>query len=137
MNLDQTDLTLAVVGMRFRTTISTRRMIYAHVTDKHEIVKCELEREPKNTHDRNAIKVIVASPPYKDFHLGYIDKDVAKVLAPVLDSDVIVVSCTLVEMNPQEATASIRVLLKAPEESLKTTGQAKRAPAKKKSSKRT
>lgn len=53
----------------------------------------ELEREPYNAHDRNAIKVLVAPPPSQQQQpprrpsrfLGYIPGRVAVLLAPLMD----------------------------------------------------
>jgi hypothetical protein len=42
--------------------MSTRRMMAAKVLSGP--ILCDLKREPENTHDENAIMVIVAEPPY-------------------------------------------------------------------------
>lgn len=46
-----------------------------------EGVRLRLEREPTNPRDKNAIKVI-----YYGFHFGYIEKDVAMTIAPLMDA---------------------------------------------------
>jgi len=51
-----------------------------------------LEREPKNAHDFNAIKAAVRKPDedapevFEDFPLGYVAREVAFVLAPMMDT---------------------------------------------------
>jgi hypothetical protein len=45
-----------------------------------------LKREPENFHDENAIAVIVKEKPYRDFHIGYLTRQVASELAPRLDA---------------------------------------------------
>ncbi len=43
-------------------------------------VELKLEREKDNQYDENAIKVM-----FDDFHLGYVNKETAKHLSPVMD----------------------------------------------------
>lgn len=47
-----------------------------------------LVREPSNTHDRNAVKVLV-----KGQHVGYLKRDLAKKCAPALDSVRTAITC--------------------------------------------
>jgi len=123
-----TEIDLAVVGIRHRVSISTRRMIGAFM--ENDFLECELEREPLNNHDENAIKVVISKKPYDGFHIGYIDRTIAATLAPLLDGEhVHVESVVITEWDTQEATATIHV-------SLKTPRQAKKKVIKKKSPKR-
>lgn len=55
----------------------------------------ELELEPDNEYDSNAIKVMIG-----DCHVGYIDRDVAAYLAPYLEEDDITVTATVVDFLP-------------------------------------
>ena len=48
-------------------------------------VNVALEREAGNAHDPNAVKVNVSVADGRAYHLGYIPKDLAAVLAPLLD----------------------------------------------------
>ena len=54
-------------------------------------VELELEREPTNQWDKNAIKVL-----YKGYLLGYIEKEVAADLALAMDVDAIEMTCKIV-----------------------------------------
>lgn len=45
-----------------------------------------LFREPGNKHDANAIKILAATGA-KRFQVGYVPKDVAAILAPLMDAD--------------------------------------------------
>jgi len=47
-------------------------------------LRLELVREPTNEHDKNAIKVM-----FVEYHLGYIPKDTAAKLAPLMDDGAI------------------------------------------------
>lgn len=127
MKSQVTNLTLNVVGLRFRTSVSTRRMMQAHVED--ETVEAVLVREPTNTHDPNAVKVILDTDPYHGFHIGYVDRVVAAALAPVLDVGVEVLAAVITDMDAEAATAQLEV-------SLKTPVQAKKKVIKKKSPKK-
>lgn len=46
----------------------------------------ELEREPYNSHDRNAIKVLLPPPAWPSRFLGYVPGRIAVLLAPLLDA---------------------------------------------------
>jgi hypothetical protein len=123
-----TEIDLSVKGMRYRVSTSTRRMIAAFM--KSDFLECALMREPDNRVDPNAIKVEISKEPYKGMQIGYIDKEVAATLAPLLDSKAVRVdSIVLTELDAQEATATIHVALKTPV-------QAKKKVIKKKSPKR-
>ena len=58
--------------------------------DRHEAasVNVSLEREAGNPHDTNAVKVNVSVAGGKPFHLGYIPKDLAALIAPLLDKGI-------------------------------------------------
>jgi len=51
-------------------------------------VNVTLEREADNAHDSNAIKVNVSVGSGAAYHLGYIPKDLAAMLAPLLDKGI-------------------------------------------------
>lgn len=48
-------------------------------------ISVTLKREPKNSHDRNAIAVYATSSNRRIFFIGYLPKAVASVLAPLFD----------------------------------------------------
>lgn len=107
-------LTLSVVGIEYRVTLTTRQMVLARMEDAGPIA-CRLEREPTNTHDRNAIKVIIAEKPYAKLHLGYLRRQIAQVLAKPLDRGVVVVKeAHLVELWPRDGEGEILVTLLMP-----------------------
>lgn len=123
--IKNTELVLPVVGMKHRISVSTRRMIESHVEET--TMECNLLRERDNVHDENAIKVVIVTKPYQGFHIGYIQREVAAVMAPMLDSgDATVAACVLTEWNSQEATADLAVIVQTP-------AQAKKKAPKKKS----
>src|SRR5580765_652242 len=128
MKTESKFLTMEVAGIQYRVSVSTRRMIGNLIAT--EIVECELEREPKNEHDANAIKVILKTKPYDGFHIGYVPRQIASVRAPVLDAGVHVIAAVLDEWDAEEGTGRLSVTLKTPE-------QAKSTPVKKKSPKKT
>ena len=63
------------VGMHFRGGEASS--IAANLTEESEV---RLEREPENPYDAYAIKVMLG-----DFHLGYIERDKAAWISPLLD----------------------------------------------------
>jgi hypothetical protein len=110
---------LTFVGMQYRLTLSTRRLVEQHVNEGTP-VKCKLVREPENLHDKNAIKVMISTVPYVGMHIGYITRHLAEVLAPALDSgDRTVSSCTILELNAQDGSGLVEVKLKTANSSRK------------------
>lgn len=103
---------LTVVGIQHRVTMSTRKMI-ADKLDKEGPVKCKLLREPDNSHDKLAIKVLISEGVYKNLHLGYIRRVVNQVWTPLIDSGKLVVKTGwLIELWPSEGEAEILVEVK-------------------------
>jgi hypothetical protein len=108
-----TKLEIPIAGMKYRVSISTRRMMVTHVEE--ETVECLLVRDPENTHDENAVKVVVENSPYSGFHIGFVPATVAKHLAPLLDDITTqVAACVITEMDAIEGTAMLFVTLKTP-----------------------
>lgn len=98
-------LTTTVKGLRYRVTPQTLN-IMRDVTP----LDARLEREPDNTADENAIKVILCGKPWKDFHLGYIGRAVAAELAPKLDAGKLEIQiATVTDIDPEEGEAQIRL----------------------------
>ena len=72
----------SVVGIQYRTTLPVRRKLAELVPFSVVLV-----REPKNTHDPNAIAVQISEGTFVDgMKIGYLRRQVAEVLAPALDS---------------------------------------------------
>lgn len=78
-------MALTVVGLQFRFKVTGREMLARAVP-----FPVELEREPDNEYDENAIKVNIAADKkltkLKGVQLGYLRKEVAAILAPKLDA---------------------------------------------------
>ena len=51
-------------------------------------VNVSLERERGNPYDADAVKVNVSVGSGKDYHLGYVPKDLAAMIAPLLDKGI-------------------------------------------------
>ena len=73
------DIKFKVVGVTFRNDDgSSRQDIIANITQDAPI---SIMREPTNRFDKNAIKVL-----YVDQQIGYIPREFAQILAPMMDS---------------------------------------------------
>ena len=120
-----TELEMMVVGIKYRVSVSTRNALALDV--KREKRRVYLEREPDNPVDENAVKVFMDEKPYTGLHLGYVKKDIAALLAPVLDAGVPVITAYLLDMDVKDGSGEIVVTLKTPV-------QAKKKVPKKKSS---
>ena len=66
-------LSAAIVGMRFRAEVTDEDL------DNLGRYRIELEREPENTHDTNAVKCVANGK-----HIGYINRDMALTISPLL-----------------------------------------------------
>lgn len=74
-----------VVGTTFRNVGNVLMYLRHRVSDRDIILYAV--REKDNAFDRNAIKIIVTvKGSNKKYHIGYFSKDIAKVLAPMLDT---------------------------------------------------
>ena len=77
-------LEISVVGLQYRLPPGTMKALRQDCP-----LKCELVREPKNSHDENAIKVVVTEKPWakihEGLHIGYIARQTAAEFAPVMD----------------------------------------------------
>ena len=87
-----------------------------------EPIDCELEREPSNLYDANAIRVYVNDDRLKRyfkevyFHIGFLRREVAGVLAQGFDRGTLEVeSCRLTYINSRHGWGRLKVLfLKTP-----------------------
>lgn len=102
------EMELTVVGMFYRVTPHTLSEIADSVP-----LHCRLEREPRNKHDENAVKVWITDKPFGkpngDFHIGYIARQSASVIAPVMDADEWdFTRCLLIAVDEDQGTAELR-----------------------------
>ena len=79
------ELVSKVAGVTFNNRQAALKKL-----DRHEAssVNVSLEREASNPFDNNAVKVNVSVKDGKPYHLGYIPKDLAALIAPVLDKGI-------------------------------------------------
>lgn len=92
-----------VVGLNYRVTASTRRLLAQKVTEGP--ISVTVQREPKNKHDENAIKVVISEGKFTGLHIGYIPRSTAAVMAPALDKrEIDDVTGYLTDVADSEAT---------------------------------
>ncbi len=84
------DIFAPLVGMNYRLGIQLQEELADHVP-----FAVRLERESENRFDPNALKV-VAMEVRPDMHIGYVSRDVAARLAPLMDSGRIVIEAAAV-----------------------------------------
>lgn len=110
-------MNFSVVGIQYRVTKPTRRMMKEHLP-----FKVELLRERENNHDPNAIKVVIAKHfdiPYKGMHLGYVRKQRAGMLAPALDARKVEIhEAWVTSLDAEEAVAEMLVTISGPKKFL-------------------
>jgi hypothetical protein len=106
-------LELTVKGMHYRVTISTLRDLEHAV--ENDSVQCKLVREPTNSHDENAIKVEITERPWAKehgaFHIGYLDREVAEMYAPLMDGGTFPfkMKCRLIDVDPEHGTGTVEL----------------------------
>lgn len=96
-----------VVGLHYRVTPATQEEM-----KKLEPLNAEIVREPDNTEDKNALKVVLTEKPYKGFHIGYLRKQVSEIYAPLIDSGDVELTKVLVsdfDLKEGKATAHLKV----------------------------
>lgn len=74
------EIELTAVGLHYRLTPSK----LAKLEDSLPL-QCELRREPENEYDENAIAVWCVERPFREVKIGYLAKQVAHDLAPMMD----------------------------------------------------
>lgn len=82
-----------VVGVTFRPDYPD------HLQDIVQGEEVVLEREPDNSFDENAIKVVVGRQTLPDIFAGYVGRDRAAQLAPVMDEPAYVVTAVVHEVK--------------------------------------
>lgn len=105
-----------VVGIDHRVELEGREYLARMTERDRQSLKCELQREPTNQADSNAVKVVVIDKRAKHKgHIGYLRRNVAAVIAPALDRGTTVVeSCRLIMVNPEYSWGRIELKLKTP-----------------------
>ena len=74
-----------VSGVTFGTRQRALRKLEKYSAD---MINVTLEREANNAYDVNAIKVLVHVGSGDKYHLGFLPKDLAALLAPILDKGI-------------------------------------------------
>ena len=120
-------LEIPIVGLQHRLTPSTRRFLEQRV--QSGTIPVRIEREPENSADENAIKVIIDQAPYKDMHIGYIPRIVAAEMAPSIDNGDIDLSTAVGEMTDVDASNGSAMMFLKFKAAVKKTkgGKAKKA----------
>ena len=94
---------LTVMGLRYRVNRQARDFL-----SRYTPIPVELEREPGNAKDSNAIRVHIGRnftlKKYRGLHIGYLRALVAEEFAPAIDSGAIVFSeCYLTAIDGDES----------------------------------
>jgi hypothetical protein len=74
------NIDVTVRGLAYYVTPSTMRRMA-----KATPIGVRFQRDPKNAQDPNAIKVIIDAQPWQGFHIGFVAKQTAAVIAPKMD----------------------------------------------------
>lgn len=99
-------ITAQAVGLRYRVTPESFRELAASVP-----LEAALEREPKNTADRNAIKVLLAGK--RNFHVGYLSRALASELARKMDKgQVEIVRVMVVSLDEDDYSGEVEIELR-------------------------
>lgn len=98
-----------VVGMGYRVTFPSKRKLRDHLP-----FTVWVTREPDNDHDGNAIAVKIGDHevPLYPMTIGYLRKQVAKVLAPGLDDGTVEVGKAKLTEIREDGTGVVEIWLK-------------------------
>jgi HIRAN domain len=103
-------LTLDVVGLQYRLTKSMIRVMAAN-----RPLEITIMREPDNVHDENAIAVHLVDAKMKavqGLKIGYLRKEVAAEIAPLLDSKQVKLRRGILKMvYPDDSTGTVDLWL--------------------------
>lgn len=106
--------TLDLVGMNYRVTKQTRIYMRKWLDDNGPILS-KLLPEPSNTHDPNAVKVVIDEGPYKGQFIGYISRKHTPVYGPrLLSGEIKVESAHITELWPDDGEGELLVKVRAP-----------------------
>lgn len=99
----------SIVGFRYRVTDETFQTMSEVLP-----LKAKLVREPDNTADSNAIKVVLLDKPWRNVHVAYITRTVASELAPKLDAGKVEFSdAVITAMDVEESSGEITFKVKS------------------------
>ena len=71
--------------IRVRGTALRQEALQKLAKLRPEDVTVQLRREPRNSHDKNAVAVYAATPDRRVYFIGYLAKAAAYILAPLMD----------------------------------------------------
>jgi hypothetical protein len=92
-------------GFRYRVTEGTMDQMATAVP-----MPVTFRRDSINPHDANAVAVFLDKKPWIGFHVGYVPRDIAALLAPKMDSGQIeMVEGTLENLDGDEGDISVTV----------------------------
>jgi hypothetical protein len=92
-------------GVHYRSSVKELERYARHLP-----VRVELEREPDNEADENAIMVVVTDSDFRRAHIGYVPREIAADLAPRLDKEKITVAyARMIDVQPKEGAVEIKV----------------------------
>jgi hypothetical protein len=105
------EILLDVVGLQYRVTKPIARVLASYLP-----FAAYVEREPRNLHDPNAIKVSIdplGKIPHAGMQLGYLRRDVAEVWAEEIDAGRLLIESAVIEqLYPDELYAKVRVTVR-------------------------
>lgn len=116
---------LSVVGVNYRVTTATVHKLSEYL--KGGPVACNLEREPDNVHDSNAIKVVIGETPHKGFHIGYLSRGVAATFAPQMDKKKVTLQAWLTEIETESGTLAVRISKRSSKENTRKSVKKKKS----------
>lgn len=106
------ELKIRIVGVTFKNPDGTKRQNHIKKLDGEKLpLFFHLKREPKNKYDPNAIAVFHKPKKGKMRQLGYIGRDYAEHLAPIMD-DGVEVTCEYASAGEARNTGRIGVGVK-------------------------
>lgn len=104
-------LETSVVGIEHRVTHLTQQKL-AELAP----FPVKLKREPRNQHDRNAVKVIVHGGEFDGLHIGYVPRGVASTLSPKMRArKVVVKSAKVTDFTAGFGDADLKIRYFKPE----------------------
>jgi hypothetical protein len=103
-------LELSVVGIEYRVTPATVRKLQDGLP-----LQAELLREPDNSYDENAVKVVLTDKSLKgQFHIGYLSRQLASEIGPRMDAGRFpYVQAVLTEIDEKTGKLDVRMAAKA------------------------
>lgn len=108
-----TKMKFPVMGIEYRLSPSSWRLI-ASAAEENPL-QAFLEREPSNSQDPNAIRIVLDEEPWTGLHIGYVPREYAAGLAGKLDKRMVYIdSARLVNADPENPQAKLELRLGKP-----------------------